>query len=146
LGCGTVFKITPSGMLATLHTFSDAGIVGPTAQLTQDTNGNFYGTAVYGGSQNCTYGCGGTFGLSVGLAPFVETEPGFGKVGAAVRILGTNLTGANSVTFNGVAATFKLISGSLISTSVPAGATTGTVQVVTPRGTLTSNVNFQLLP
>jgi hypothetical protein len=31
-------------------------------------------------------------------------------------------------------------------TTVPTGATTGPVQVVTPSGTLTSNVNFQIEP
>jgi hypothetical protein len=32
-----------------------------------------------------------------------------------------------------------------IQTTVPAGATTGTVKVVTPKGTLSSNVPFQVL-
>jgi hypothetical protein len=67
----------------------------------------------------------------------------FGKVGMAVKILGTNLTGATSVTFNGTAAVFKVVAGSLNTTTVPAGATTGTVQVVTPSGTLSSNVPFR---
>jgi uncharacterized protein (TIGR03437 family) len=66
------------------------------------------------------------------------------KVGAAVKILGTNLTGATSVTFNGTAAVFKVVSASLITTTVPAGATTGTVEVTTPKGTLKSNVVFRV--
>ena len=68
----------------------------------------------------------------MGLGPFVETQPTSGKVGAAVKILGTNLTGATSVTFNGTAAVFTVILSSLITTTVPAGATTGTVQVTRP--------------
>lgn len=56
------------------------------------------------------------------------------------------MTGATSVTFNGTAAVFKVASSSLITTTVPAGATTGTVKVVTPGGTLSSNVPFQVLP
>ena len=44
---------------------------------------------------------GTVFSLSVGLGPFVETQTTSGKVGKAVKILGTNLTGATSVTFNG---------------------------------------------
>jgi uncharacterized protein (TIGR03437 family) len=59
-----------------------------------------------------------------------------------VKILGTNLTGSTSVTFNGTAATFTVKSSSEITTTVPAGATSGTVQVVTPGGTLSSNVTF----
>lgn len=42
VGCGTIFKITPSGVLTTLHTFSgpDGGNSNAAA-----TDGNFYGTA-----------------------------------------------------------------------------------------------------
>jgi len=76
----------------------------------------------------------------------VETLPTSATVGAAVKILGTSLTGATSVTFNDVAASFTVVSGSEISTTVPSGATTGTVQVVTAGGTLSSNVPFQVLP
>jgi uncharacterized protein (TIGR03437 family) len=76
----------------------------------------------------------------------VKIEPTSGIVGADVKILGSELTGATSVTFNGDAATFTVVSSSEISTTVPAGATTGKVQVVTPGGTLSSNVNFSVTP
>jgi uncharacterized protein (TIGR03437 family) len=81
--------------------------------------------------------------LFVGIGPFVETLPNSGRVGAAVRILGTDLTGATSVTFNGTAAKFKIISKSEIETNVPSGATTGTVEVTT-KNTLKSNVAFRV--
>jgi uncharacterized protein (TIGR03437 family) len=74
----------------------------------------------------------------------VETLPTSGKVGAAVKILGTGLTGATSVTFNGTAAIFKVVSSSEITTTVPAGATSGKVQVKTPSRTLSSNVAFRV--
>ena len=76
----------------------------------------------------------------------MKTQPVSGAVGAPVKILGTNLAGATSVTFNGTAATFTVNSHSLITTTVPAGATSGTVQVVTPKGALSSNVIFRVLP
>jgi uncharacterized protein (TIGR03437 family) len=76
----------------------------------------------------------------------VETKPTSGKVGVAVKILGTNLTGATSVTFNGTAATFAVVSSSEITTTVPTGATTGKVKVTTPHGTLSSNVPFRMVP
>jgi uncharacterized repeat protein (TIGR03803 family) len=141
-GCGTVFKITPNGKLTTLHTFGylDDGY-NPYGGLVQGTSGIFCGTTWLGGSG----GTGTVFSLSIGLGPFVETRPTSGKVGATVKILGTNLTGATSVTFNGAAAVFKVVSPSLITTTVPAGATSGTVQVVTPSGTLSSNVPFRVL-
>jgi hypothetical protein len=79
----------------------------------------------------------------MGLGPFVATRPKLGKVGTAVTILGTNLTGATSVSFNGTPAKiFKVVSSSEITTKVPAGATTGAVSVVTPGGTLSSVVAF----
>jgi uncharacterized protein (TIGR03437 family) len=72
--------------------------------------------------------------------------PASATVGTAVRILGTDLTGATSVTFNGAAAAFEVISPAEIATAVPVGATSGEVQVVTPNGTLSSNVPFRVLP
>jgi uncharacterized protein (TIGR03437 family) len=59
---------------------------------------------------------------------------------------GTNLTGATSVMFNGTAAVFHVISSSFITATVPLGATSGKVQVVTPSLTLSSKVPFRLLP
>ena len=151
-GAGTAFEITPSGTLTTLYSFcSQSGCTDgqqPFAGLVQATNGNFYGTTVFGGT-HCQpiYECGGTvFVLSTGLGPFVEALPTFGAVGKRVEILGNDLTGASSVTFNGTAATFTVVSPSLITTAAPAGATTGYIQVVTPQRTLTSNVVFRVLP
>jgi uncharacterized repeat protein (TIGR03803 family) len=145
-GCGTVFKITTTGTLTTLHIFDNTDGARPTA-LVQDTNGTLYGTTYSGGTNGYHY-CGGTCGtiysLSVGLSPFVEAQPGSGMVGAAVNILSTNLTGATSATFNGTAATFSEVPSSEITTNVPASATTGEVKVVTPRGMLSSNVSFQV--
>jgi uncharacterized repeat protein (TIGR03803 family) len=152
-GHGTVFEITPSGELTTLYNFcSDLGCPdgaggSPMAGLVQDTNGNFYGTTDQGGFFEGTCypnGCGTLFSLSVGLGPFVETQTTSGPVGAAVKILGSDLTGATSVSFNGTAATFTVESRYLITTTVPADATTGEVQVVTPGGTLSSNVAFRV--
>jgi len=143
-GTGTIFKITLTGTLTTLYNFcSQSGCPDgqyPSGALVQATDGNLYGTTADGGAN----GDGTVFRLSIGLGPFVETEPTAAKVGATVKILGTNLTGATSVTFNGKAATFTVASSSEITTTVPAGATTGEVQVATPTGTLLSNVSFRV--
>ena len=54
-GCGTVFKLTPAGVLTTLYSFcsftdcADGAV--PYAGLVQDTNGNLYGTTYYGGAK-----------------------------------------------------------------------------------------------
>ncbi|HXM45605.1 MAG TPA: choice-of-anchor tandem repeat GloVer-containing protein [Bryobacteraceae bacterium] len=143
---GTLFRITQSGAFTTLHSFcAQPGCPDGQytyARLVQATNGDLYGTTSQGGANDL----GTVFSLSVGLAPFVETKPTSGEVGAAIRILGSDLTGATSVTFNGTAAVFEVVAPTEISTTVPAGASTGTVQVITPSGTLSSNVSFQVLP
>jgi uncharacterized repeat protein (TIGR03803 family) len=136
-GLGTIFKITKTG-LATVHIFAGNDGMYPVGNLLQDTNGSLYGTTLGGGTIN--YGT--VFRLSLGLAPFVKTLPTVGLVGSTVKILGSNLTGATSVTFNGVPSLFTVVSAREISTTVPAGATTGKVEVVTPSGALTSNVAF----
>jgi uncharacterized repeat protein (TIGR03803 family) len=147
-GYGTIFKITPSGELTTLYAFCIEGgcLDGgqPLGGLVQDTNGNFYGTTYNGGTNSP--GAGTVFSLSVGLGPFVETLPASGKVGAAVKILGTGLTDAASVTFNGTTAAFTVVSSSEISTKVPEGATSGNVEVAMPGSPLTSNVAFRVRP
>ena len=147
-GAGTLFKITATGTLTPLHNFCAQAACAdgeyPMAGLVQNTNGEFYGTAELGGANCAPDGCGTVFSLSVGLGAFVETQTTSGKVGTAVTILGTNLKGATSVTFNGTPADFTVVSASEITTTVPTGATTGTVQVVTPRRTLSSNVAFRV--
>jgi uncharacterized repeat protein (TIGR03803 family) len=51
-GCGTVFEITPSGKLTTLHSFGTQANDGwePNAGLVQANDGNFYGTTLHGGA------------------------------------------------------------------------------------------------
>jgi uncharacterized repeat protein (TIGR03803 family) len=137
---GTIFKITPAGTLTTLHNFDGTDGGNPLGGLAQATNGTFYGTTTAGGAD----GYGTVFSLSVGLGPFAETLPTSGKVGAKVIILGNNLTDTTSVAFNGTAATFTVVRSSEITTTVPAGATTGRVDVTTPKGTLKSNVVFRV--
>jgi uncharacterized repeat protein (TIGR03803 family) len=138
--CGTIFSITSGGTLTTLHSFDDTDGEYPGGGLVQVTNGTFYGTTSAGGAS----GDGTIFSLAVGLGPFVETLPTSGKEGAVVKILGTNLTSATNVNFNGTAAKFTVVSSSEITTTVPTGATTGEVEVVTPSGTFSSNVSFRV--
>ena len=142
---GTIFEITPAGVLTTLHSFCAQNMCtdGSTSEaaLIQATDGKLYGTGGMG-----TYADGTVFSMAVGLVPFVKTNPTVGKVGWKITVLGTNLTGATGVSFNGTAATFTVVSGTKITATVPTGATTGTVTVTTPSGTLTSNVFFQVEP
>ena len=146
-GQGVIYQITPGGAYQVLYSFcSQSGCAdggNSYGSLIQGTDGNFYGaTSTGGGSGN-----GGTvFQLSMGLAPFVQTMPPYGKLSSRVAILGNELSGTTSVTFNGVAAQFKVESASLIVATVPTGATTGKVRVETPNGTLVSNIAFRVRP
>ncbi len=146
---GSVYEITAAGKFTTLYTFcsqpscADGG--NPYGGgLLQSTDGNLYGTTNDGGDLNSD---GTIFKISNGLGPFVQTVMNFGKVGAPVTILGTNLTGATGVSFNNAAATFTVNStGTSISTTVPNGATTGLITVATPSGSLASNSTFKVTP
>ena len=140
-GCGTVFKMTPAGVLTTIHSFQSTDGQQPDGSLAQDTSGVLYSTTSNGG----VYDLGTIFSVAIGAKPFVVTVPTARKLGQGVIILGTNLTGTISVTFNGTPATFRIVSATEISTTVPSGATSGPVQVVTPGGTLKSNVPFRVI-
>jgi uncharacterized repeat protein (TIGR03803 family) len=155
--CGTVFRIEAARYLTTLYRFcsltkcTNSG--NPVRGLFQATDGNLYGTTTVGGANEstvCPYGCGTVFRFSApGLRSFVETLPTSGKVGATVSILGNDLTSVTSVTFEGIAATFTVVSDSEIKTTVPAGARTGKVKLrghEALSGGLTSNVAFRVTP
>jgi len=66
-GCGTVFKLSPTGKLTVLHSFTGTGGDGAQAWtgLVRDQQGNLYGATVDGGTgPNCTSdenGCGTVF-------------------------------------------------------------------------------------
>ena len=144
-GCSNadIFKITSEGVFTNLYNFPNLGGNNnsiPETPLLLGTDGAFYGTTYEG-----TDAAGSVFSLSVGLGPFVEIQQTSGKVGVPVVILGTNLSGSTSVTFNGTPAAFNVVSATEITTTVPVGATTGPVQVATPGGTLTSSANFRVI-
>lgn len=62
---------------------------------------------------------------------------------ASVVITGTNFTGATAVNFyNSQSATYTVNSSTQITATLPAGATTGPISVITPSGTATSSSNF----
>jgi uncharacterized repeat protein (TIGR03803 family) len=78
--CGTVFQMTPTGALTTLHTFNYTDGANPGVAPIQARDGNFYGTTLRGGG--CTTfagGCGTIFkitstGTLTMLHNFVKTD------------------------------------------------------------------------
>ena len=145
-GCGTVFEITPTGTLTVLHSFcvqvpcTDGG--NPIGGLVQGTDGILYGTA----SGNRANNDGTVFSLNMGFAQFVRFVRSSGYVGQTGPILGQDFTGTSNVSLNGTSVPFTVKSDTLITATVPVGATTGSVMVTTPSGTLSSNVPFRVLP
>ena len=83
-----------------------------------------------------------------GLAPPVAApmlasfSPAAGPVGTTVRLAGTSLSSTSAVKFNGVAASFVVNSNQQLTTTVPAGASTGAISVTTAGGVATSAQSF----
>lgn len=83
-GCGTIFKITPTGQMTILHTFdngSDGSL--PFGTLVQANDGNLYGTAGFGSEAGCAYGdgCGTVFKIT--FAGDLTTLYNFGSTGGS---------------------------------------------------------------
>jgi uncharacterized repeat protein (TIGR03803 family) len=67
VGCGTVFRFSPSGGETNLFSFavSLTGGATPFSGLAQGSDGNFYGTTFAGGTNiNCASGCGTVYRIS----------------------------------------------------------------------------------
>ena len=69
-------------------------------------------------------------------------SPTTGPVGTLVTIIGSGLSEVTGVTFNGAAAAHTVVSGTQITATVPAGATTGKISVTSPGGSDVSISNF----
>ena len=75
---GTVFEVTPnsngSWSETILYNFTGSTDGGqPYGSLVFDTAGNLYGTTNFGGSANCTQGCGTVFKLTPGSGGWTES-------------------------------------------------------------------------
>ncbi|RPD47021.1 T9SS C-terminal target domain-containing protein [Hymenobacter sediminis] len=78
-------------------------------------------------------------------APVLSSfTPTTGEAGTVVTLTGRFFTGASQVTFNGVAASFTVVSATQVTANVPATATTGLIKVTTPYGTAVSATPFVL--
>jgi len=146
LDAGMIFKISPEGQYTVLYKFDGTSGKFPLVTLTQHTNGILYGDTNQGGTASCSQsqGCGTFYSLDLGLPPFVSLAPLTGKVEKKIEFLGQGFTGATAVSFNGVGASFKVVSDTFLTATVPGGATTGFATVTTPGGVLKSNREFRV--
>jgi hypothetical protein len=73
--------------------------------------------------------------------------PLIGIAGTSISIVGMGFSGATQVKFGVVnAIDFRINSDNLITATVPAGAATGPISIVTPAGTLVSLTSFAIVP
>jgi len=129
--CGTVFKLSPSGVETLLHTF-DAVADGalPYGGLIMDSQGNLYGTTYEGGvSTACSNGCGIVYkvtpsGTESVLHSFSGVPDGAGPFAGLVmdshgNLFGTTMLGgsANACPFDtGCGTVFEITAGGVEST------------------------------
>lgn len=111
----------------------------PGSPLALHPNGTFYGTTQGGGYPADS---GVFYSFDMGLKPYIILQFPLGKKGTSIGIFGVGLTGTTAVDFNGVAATFNVVSDTYLTATIPTGATTGYVTVATPSGTLKSAVKL----
>lgn len=141
-GDSYLFRVTPSGEYATLHSMNPGTDGICNCSLVQGSDGIIYGTSAAGG----VHGGGTMFALDAGLPKpkpqALQFSPHSGPAGTQVRIWGYNLL-APTVQFNGAGAAGVTSSGpQYVLATVPAGATTGPITVTTPGGSSTTQVSF----
>ena len=115
------------------------------------TSGTTYRIAVdgYNSSADPTSASRGALALNwrrVLQAPQITGfTPASGSIGTQVQVNGLNLDGATTVRFNGTTAVFSPVNDTSLTTTVPAGATTGPLTVVSAGGTGTSTTSFTVV-
>jgi uncharacterized repeat protein (TIGR03803 family) len=131
-GCGTVFRISPSGVYTSLYSFGISTNDGtkPTAALVQASDGNLYGTTPLGGNTSL----GTIFRISLsGSYSNLYLFQGFPNDGASP---GSGLTQGNDGDFYGttaIAGTNNL--GCVFKLIFPLGSPTSQITAITKAGT-----------
>src|SRR6476646_80250 len=152
--CGTrVFSVRQLFNIANLGPFFHDGSAATLQDVLAFYNSSFFNTSPGAGFS----GPINTFAISptaaddivaflegISFSPFAPT---FGPVGTSVTITGTAFAGATAVSFNGVAAAFTVSPSGTITTTVPAGATTGPISITTPgNGAIVTTTRFTITP
>jgi len=134
-GQGTVYKLSPTGVVTTLHSFLGLDGSGPAAAPVEGSDGNFYGTTQFGGA----YGYGAIFKMSpTGALTTIYSFSGFSGFNG---IYGTNPDGASPV-----AALVEGSDGNFYGTTQYGGSDgRGVVFKITPSGTMTTLHTFSAL-
>ena len=130
---GTIFTIIDnqgsSPISGTFNSLAEGSVV--------SSNGRVYQISYVGGTGNDVT-------LKLLNAPMVTSfNPTIGNSGTTVVITGSDFSNVSQVSFNGtVQPSFTVDSPTQITTTVPSGATTGTISVTTIAGTAASTSSF----
>ena len=150
---GTVFKMTTGGVLTTLVNFTNNGTsnkgAGPLAALVQASDGNFYGTTEYGGTND--YGTAFKItpaGTLTTLVNFNSTNGATPKAGVCKgsdgNLYGTTFSGGNNGTDAGTVFRLRFGPTPVTRAATAIASTTATLNgTVNPHGLATS-VRFQI--
>jgi len=121
------------------YAWSPGGQTGATLSVSQP--GTYVATATLNGCATTT----NTVLVVSSLPPVLTTlTPSSGLIGSVITLTGTNLSGTTVLTLNGQPVPGFVVnaSGTSITFTVPAGATSGPVAVTTPGGTASSSTSF----
>jgi|GEM_PF-558971 len=94
-------------------------------------------------TKNGTFTTTSNFFVTATIASF---SPETGLPGSAVIISGMNFLNTTAVAFNGITASFRILSDSQIIATVPANVSSGPLAITTPAGTCTSSTYFLVPP
>lgn len=120
--------------------FDSYGSYGYASLPTGATTGKISAVTAYGTAYSTTdFVVPGSTPTAPSIASFTPTS---GPVGTSVVITGANFSGVSAVRFNGTSAAFTVNSTGQITATVPTGATTGKISVVTAASTATSTASF----
>jgi phosphatidylinositol-3-phosphatase len=113
-----------------------------TQNLVVDSSGNYFLTMMTtGGCWSTT----NTISVTVNRLPTITSvAPAGGPVGSSVTINGSVLSGVSAVTLNGMAVNFTIVNDGKITFTVPAGASSGYIQVTNGCGTTQSANQFMV--
>jgi hypothetical protein len=144
---GSSVTITGTGFLASPKTVAFHGTDAGTPTSVTNTSMT---VTVPAGATNGTITVTAPSGTGTSATSFTVTggpsitsfSPSGGAVGTTVSIYGAGFTGATAVRFHGTASAFDVVDDDEIEATVPAGATTGQITVVTPAGSATSASSF----
>jgi len=135
-GNGTVFKITPGGLLTTLVSFNGMNGASPAAELVEGADGKFYGTTSDGGLYTNQF-------LGIGYGTIFRMTPA-GALTTLISFNGTNGGAPEAPLTIGADGNFygntRLQVGGLATNIFGQGP--GTFFSLTPDGTLTTQLSF----